>query len=72
MIREKGKYSCILRYDPNKQGIQFPLACLSNLDINHTKHLYNHHSKGKGNLVSFILTPILLNNRIYKWAMDLR
>lgn len=55
-----------------KLCIQFPSACLSNLDANHTEHLYNHRGKGKGNLVSFIFTPLLLSNRIYKglWVLD--
>lgn len=69
MVRGKGENIIAFQgmTQKKKPCIQFPLVCLSNLDTNHTEHLYNHHSKGKGNLVSFIFTPILLSNRIYKW-----
>lgn len=70
-LEKRGKYNCILSYDPKKLHMQLPLVCLSNLDSNHTEHLYTHHSKGKGNLVSLIFTPILLSNRIHKWLRNL-
>lgn len=69
---KKGKYNCTPRYEPNREAVHPVPISMSNLDANHTEHLYNHRGKGKGNLVSFIFTPLLLSNRIYKglWVLD--
>ena len=41
MIGEKGNYNCILRSNSNKQCVQFPIANLPNIAINHTAYLDN-------------------------------